>query len=84
MQVAGQQGAYLAHLVNSGHTLGVGGYTQPPPFRVVQHDRMQVGGWVGARTEREQVIRWRTDVRCGEAMQAWPHFCDAVAYARCG
>ena len=33
-QVAGQQGAYLAHLLNSGFTLGVGGYTQPPPWQV--------------------------------------------------
>ncbi len=35
-QVAGQQGAYLAHLINSGYTLGVGGYTQPPPYQVVK------------------------------------------------
>ncbi|EFJ45750.1 hypothetical protein VOLCADRAFT_63330 [Volvox carteri f. nagariensis] len=41
-QVAGQQGAYLAHLLNSGYNLGVGGYTQPPPFQVVPRCTLQV------------------------------------------
>lgn len=30
-QVAGQQGSYIAHLVNAGYTVGRGGLDQPPP-----------------------------------------------------
>ncbi|GLI60392.1 hypothetical protein VaNZ11_002538 [Volvox africanus] len=41
-QVAGQQGAYLAHLLNNGVEPGEGGYTRPPPFHVVKRDRLQV------------------------------------------
>jgi len=32
-QVAGQQGAYLAHLINRGYEIGVGGETADPPSR---------------------------------------------------
>ena len=46
LQVAGQQGAYLAHLINSQYQLGVGGYTQPPPFQIVKRNKLQV--WAGA------------------------------------
>lgn len=43
-QVAGQQGAFLAHLINSGYNLGYGGYSQPPPYQVVRRNRLQVRG----------------------------------------
>ncbi|GAX78639.1 hypothetical protein CEUSTIGMA_g6077.t1 [Chlamydomonas eustigma] len=40
-QVAGQQGAYLAHLLNRGFVLGMGGLEQPPPFRAVMPNMFQ-------------------------------------------
>ncbi|GIL85464.1 hypothetical protein Vretifemale_13978, partial [Volvox reticuliferus] len=51
-QVAGQQGAYLAHLLNNGVDLGEGGYTQPPPFHVVKRDRLQKA------TDHSPFLRW--------------------------
>jgi NADH:ubiquinone reductase (non-electrogenic) len=35
-QVAGQQGAYVAHLINRGFSLGAGGMEQPPPSKRVK------------------------------------------------
>eukprot|EP00959_Pyramimonas_sp_CCMP1952_P400305 8387555-Pyramimonas_sp.AAC.1 len=35
-QVAGQQGAYVAHLVNRYKDIGSGGMEQPPPSRVTK------------------------------------------------
>jgi NADH:ubiquinone reductase (non-electrogenic) len=32
-QVAGQQGAYIARMINRGYTVGIGGQDQPPPAR---------------------------------------------------
>ena len=34
-QVAGQQGAYLAHMINRGYLIGTGGLDRPPPSRPV-------------------------------------------------
>ncbi|GLC47157.1 hypothetical protein PLESTB_001387100 [Pleodorina starrii] len=58
-QVAGQQGAYLAHLINSGYNLGVGGYTQPPPYQVVKRDRLQ------AVTESSAALQWLATAMMG-------------------
>ncbi|KXZ46316.1 hypothetical protein GPECTOR_45g186 [Gonium pectorale] len=51
-QVAGQQGAYLAHLINSGYSLGVGGYSQPPPFQAVKRGALQ------SAMDRSALLRW--------------------------
>ncbi|KAG2487513.1 hypothetical protein HYH03_013931 [Edaphochlamys debaryana] len=51
-QVAGQQGSYLAHLINSGYTLGVGGYTQPPPFQAVKKAPIL------AAADRSETLQW--------------------------
>ncbi|GIL60516.1 hypothetical protein Vafri_15069 [Volvox africanus] len=51
-QVAGQQGAYLAHLLNSGVDPGEGGYTRPPPFHVVKGNRLQKA------TDHIPFLRW--------------------------
>lgn len=34
LQVAGQQGAYVARMINRGYTMGVGGLDQAPPIKV--------------------------------------------------
>jgi hypothetical protein len=34
VQVAGQQGAYIARMINRGYTTGVGGLDQAPPIKV--------------------------------------------------
>lgn len=49
-QVAGQQGSYIAHLVNAGYTVGRGGLDQPPPCRVTQ-------AWLGSRSESRSELR---------------------------
>lgn len=60
-QVAGQQGSYLAHLINSGYTLGVGGYRQPPPYKAQRRSRLEVA------TEESPFLGWmRTAVMGGE------------------
>ncbi|MEW5296877.1 MAG: hypothetical protein WDW36_000124 [Sanguina aurantia] len=43
-QVAGQQGSYIAHLVNAGYTAGRGGLDQPPPCRVTRAWRASRSG----------------------------------------
>ncbi|EFJ45820.1 hypothetical protein VOLCADRAFT_105834 [Volvox carteri f. nagariensis] len=57
--VAGQQGAYLAHLLNSGYNLGVGGYTQPPPFQVVKRNKLQT------LTEQSAALQWLANAMMG-------------------
>jgi len=34
LKVAGQQGAYVARMINRGYTIGVGGLDQAPPLKV--------------------------------------------------
>lgn len=51
-QVAGQQGAYLAHLINSGYSLGMGGYRQPPPYKTTRPTRL------ARAAESSDAIRW--------------------------
>ncbi|GIL69240.1 hypothetical protein Vretimale_12635 [Volvox reticuliferus] len=58
-QVAGQQGAFLAHLLNSGFSLGVGGYTQPPPFQIVKRTKLQ------AMTEQSAALQWLISAMMG-------------------
>eukprot|EP00198_Chlamydomonas_reinhardtii_P012934 XP_001702271.1 mitochondrial NADH dehydrogenase [Chlamydomonas reinhardtii] len=87
-QVAGQQGAYLAHLINSQYQLGVGGYTQPPPFQIVKRNKLQV--WAGAggtgayalqaAAEENAVLSWLTTAMMGgkTRIQASKEVADAM------
>ncbi|KAG2424789.1 hypothetical protein HXX76_014213 [Chlamydomonas incerta] len=58
-QVAGQQGSYLANMLNGGYSLGVGGYNQPPPYMLVQRNRLQ------AATENNDDLRWLATAMMG-------------------
>lgn len=55
LQVAGQQGAYVARMINRGYTMGVGGLDQAPPVKVA----VTAQGKVRRRT----VTSGRTDCR---------------------
>ncbi|KAG2487510.1 hypothetical protein HYH03_013928 [Edaphochlamys debaryana] len=61
-QVAGQQGSYLAHLINSGYTLGVGGYTQPPPFQAVKRTKLQR---IEAAAQSVPALQWLATAMMG-------------------
>ncbi|KXZ46318.1 hypothetical protein GPECTOR_45g188 [Gonium pectorale] len=73
-QVAGQQGAYLAHLINSGYSLGVGGYSQPPPFQLVKRTALQ------AATESSAALQWLATTMMGGAtrISVANQVCDAL------
>ncbi|PNW83287.1 hypothetical protein CHLRE_05g232200v5 [Chlamydomonas reinhardtii] len=76
-QVAGQQGAYLAHLINSQYQLGVGGYTQPPPFQIVKRNKLQA---LQAAAEENAVLSWLTTAMMGgkTRIQASKEVADAM------
>ncbi|KXZ50557.1 hypothetical protein GPECTOR_16g732 [Gonium pectorale] len=73
-QVAGQQGAYLAHLINSGYSLGVGGYSQPPPFQAVKRGALQ------SATDRSALLRWLAMTMVGgrQRLEAGSQVSDAL------
>ncbi|KXZ46317.1 hypothetical protein GPECTOR_45g187 [Gonium pectorale] len=73
-QVAGQQGAYLAHLINSGYSLGVGGYSQPPPFQLVKRTALQ------SATDRSALLRWLAMTMVGgrQRLEAGSQVSDAL------
>ncbi|GFR51585.1 hypothetical protein Agub_g14006 [Astrephomene gubernaculifera] len=58
-QVAAQQGAYLAHLLNSGHCTGEGGYASPPPYKLVRRNRIQTA------TDNSAALQWLATAMMG-------------------
>ncbi|KAG2429690.1 hypothetical protein HYH02_013948 [Chlamydomonas schloesseri] len=58
-QVAGQQGSYLANMLNGGYSLGVGGYNQPPPYMLVKRNKLQEA------TEKNDGLRWLATAMMG-------------------
>lgn len=49
-QVAGQQGAYVARMINKKYMLGVGGEEQPPPYKPKEGQEMPEGADAPAQT----------------------------------
>ena len=80
VQVAGQQGAYLAHLINSRYTLGVGGYRQPPPFMPVKPSRLDAAALSSPALQwlREALMGGRQRIQLGAEVRTAPH-CTAFS-----
>lgn len=60
LQVAGQQGAYVARMINRGYTMGVGGMDQAPPVKVAPSAQGKVRGCEVQRPCTDGTSMWQT------------------------